>query len=339
MNRSKIEWCDHTWNPITGCLHNCPYCYAKRMVTRFAGDVRLNKMANDDYITEKGPNGTDIYIMENPLKNETNHTLVYPFGFEPTFHRYRLNALDKLKMGNNIFVGAMTDMFGEWVPDEWIEEIFTECKARPQHNYMFLTKTPERYCALADAEKLPKNKNFWYGSTITKKGQAMFDGGIHWNTFISIEPLLECLDVGLGSFGCTPWIIIGAETGNNKGKIVPEREWIENIVETASITQAAVFMKDSLIPIVGEENMRRDLPVGLQKQNKSISPKLQKKLFNDCVICKRHLKKSEMVTLLARSKRGRTAKSYAFMCNNCFEQHCKMIGCTVPDLYREESEE
>lgn len=337
MNRSKIEWCDHTWNPITGCLHNCPYCYAKRMVTRFAGDVRLNKMANDDYITEKGPNGTDIYIMENPLKNETNHTLVYPFGFEPTFHRYRLNALDKLKMGNNIFVGAMTDMFGEWIPDEWIEEIFTECKARPQHNYMFLTKTPERYCALADAGKLPENKNFWYGSTITKKGQAIFDGGIHWNTFISIEPVLEYLDLGLGSFGCTKWIIIGVETGTNKGKIVPEKEWIDNIIETAEITQIPVFMKDSVIPIVGEENMRRELPEGLKKQG--ISPKLHKKLFDNCSVCKRHLKKSEMVTLLARTKRGNTAKSYAFMCRDCFEKHCKMIDCIVPDLFRGESEE
>ena len=45
MNRSKIEWCDHTLNPITGCRHNCEYCYARRMVARFSGDVRLNKMA------------------------------------------------------------------------------------------------------------------------------------------------------------------------------------------------------------------------------------------------------------------------------------------------------
>lgn len=45
MNRSKIEWCDHTWNPITGCRHGCKYCYANHMVKRFAGDTRLNIMA------------------------------------------------------------------------------------------------------------------------------------------------------------------------------------------------------------------------------------------------------------------------------------------------------
>ena len=45
MNRSRIEWCDHTWNPISGCRHGCPYCYARTHVKRFSGDVRLNMMA------------------------------------------------------------------------------------------------------------------------------------------------------------------------------------------------------------------------------------------------------------------------------------------------------
>lgn len=41
---------------------------------------------------------------------------------------------------------------------------------------------------------------------------------------------------------------------------MPEKEWIDTICESEAITDAAVFMKDSLIPIVGEENMRRELP-------------------------------------------------------------------------------
>ncbi|HQD31432.1 MAG TPA: hypothetical protein PLY59_07540 [Clostridiales bacterium] len=35
--------------------------------------------------------------------------------------------------------------------------------------------------------------------SITKPGECMFAGSIHWNTFLSIEPLLEPLDVGIGS--------------------------------------------------------------------------------------------------------------------------------------------
>lgn len=35
MNKAKIEWCDYTWNPITGCNNGCPYCYARRIYHRF----------------------------------------------------------------------------------------------------------------------------------------------------------------------------------------------------------------------------------------------------------------------------------------------------------------
>ena len=72
MNRSKIEWCDHTWNPITGCRHNCPYCYARRMVARFAGDVRLNLMAKKDYsLAPAADGGADIYVLDEPMLNTT----------------------------------------------------------------------------------------------------------------------------------------------------------------------------------------------------------------------------------------------------------------------------
>ena len=35
MNKTKIEWCDYTWNPVVGCKRGCPYCYAKRIFQRF----------------------------------------------------------------------------------------------------------------------------------------------------------------------------------------------------------------------------------------------------------------------------------------------------------------
>ena len=37
MDKTKIEWCDSTWNPVTGCNHNCGYCYARGIATRFGG--------------------------------------------------------------------------------------------------------------------------------------------------------------------------------------------------------------------------------------------------------------------------------------------------------------
>ena len=35
MNKTKIDWCDYTWNPITGCLNGCSYCYARKIAERF----------------------------------------------------------------------------------------------------------------------------------------------------------------------------------------------------------------------------------------------------------------------------------------------------------------
>ncbi len=35
MNQTKIEWCDKTLNPVVGCSYGCPYCYARRINTRF----------------------------------------------------------------------------------------------------------------------------------------------------------------------------------------------------------------------------------------------------------------------------------------------------------------
>lgn len=258
MNKTKIEWCDSTWNPVTGCLHGCEYCYARKIANRFGTinktiesaaeegiDLDSAYFSNPDYFT----------VLDKPIKNEC-----YPKNFYPTFHRYRLDEPQKRRNPSTIFVCSMADLFGEWIPDEWIEAVFEACKKAPQHRYLFLTKNPKRYTELANNGKLPQLDNMWYGTSITGKSMKYFCSYGTYNTFISIEPLLEPLNVGVGSFSSTKWIIIGAETGNRKNKVMPQKEWIDNICEAANLTQAAVFMKDSLILIVGKENMRREFP-------------------------------------------------------------------------------
>jgi len=245
-SKTKIEWCDATWNPVTGCLHKCDYCYARRIAERFGA----GKSETLDGLTVLNEYATSRRGKKEP----------YPYGFEPTFHRYRLDEPKKWPKAKTIFVCSMADLFGDWVPDEWIKEVFKACQEAPQHTYLFLTKNPKRLCDMAGAGKLPEDDNFWYGSTLDCKNAKYYPGRITDHTFLSIEPLREYMDAGLGSFGSAEWIIIGAETGNRKNKVVPEKEWIENICAAADLTQAAVFMKDSLVPIVGEEHMRRELP-------------------------------------------------------------------------------
>ena len=49
-------------------------------------------------------------------------------------------------------------------------------------------------------------------------------------------------------------------TGPGSAQRQPKREWVEDIVREADISKIPVFMKDSLRPIIGKENMRRGFP-------------------------------------------------------------------------------
>ena len=340
MNRSKIEWCDHTWNPVTGCREGCAYCYAKAMTSRFAGDIRLNMMASEDYKkVSAADGGKQVYVLEKPMLNTTGNRLVYPFGFEPTFHRYRINSLNTLKSGKNVFVGAMTDMFGSCVPDEWISEVMNYCAENQKHNYLFLTKNPKRYveffCKCSDFKEEFLSKSMWYGTTVTRTcelSRINYLPESECGAFVSIEPILEDVLLWTNEAPASKlnWIIIGAQTGRGTDKVVPKKEWIENIVSFADKYRIPVFMKDSLISIVEESNMRRDFPQ--QLQHTEISPKMKKKLYDVCADCNAHMKKRDMITLLARSKRGEQPKQFGFMCRECFRNFCRELGIDVPKL-------
>lgn len=247
MQKTKIEWCDSSWNPITGCYHECEYCYARRIANRYRGCI------------ESPAGQTDQTIITLPdrlkavRKDGTVGKAAYPYGFTPTFHEYRLEELKTKKYGKTIFVCSMADMFGDWIPDEWIAKIFDTCKSVEGHRYLFLTKNPRRYMLLAASGLLPEDDRFWYGSTATDPTTEVFYSDRH-HTFVSIEPILAPFDGTDGTLPATvEWAIIGAETGNRKDRIIPERSWVEPIVEAYKKYGNAVFMKDSMKPVWGDD--------------------------------------------------------------------------------------
>lgn len=253
MKKTKIEWCDSTFNPVTGCLRGCPYCYAKAMVNRFSGGT------DDDQ--------SKLYVEDKPVRGKDGKIIPYPHGFAPTFHRYRLEQIRhwKNEEPRNIFICSMADLFGEWVPDEWVSEIIEALDQAPQHNYLFLTKNVFKLDELLALGKIERKRNFWLGTTTTKASDMFFISNLA-NTFVSIEPMhgpLEVIPERLK--GWLKWAIIGAETGNRKDKIIPEPEWVLEAAAGLKALGIPVFMKDSLIPIVGEENMLREFPEGLMK--------------------------------------------------------------------------
>lgn len=258
MDKTKIEWADSTWNPITGCRHKCPYCYARGIANRFVSRKGCHLVEPETY--KLGDDGSETYeINEQPyyVDDETGKQFrcAYPHGFVPTIHRYRMGEYRDKKRQRNIFVGSMSDVFGEWVPDRWIREVFNACEKAPQHNYLFLTKNPRRYMELHHYGELPLRDNMWYGTTVTDPDTEYMgqDGHYEFHTFLSVEPILA--DFGeLSEKSYIPeWIIVGAETGSRKDKVIPRREWIENIVEQCRKYNIPVFMKPSLTDIWGEE--------------------------------------------------------------------------------------
>lgn len=263
-DKTKIDWADATWNPVTGCLHGCEYCYARNIATRFSG---YNHSDFCDAVAFDGKKAEIKTPLSITLKNGKTIRAAYPFGFVPTLHRYMLEpgndgelpAPQAWQRPRNIFVCSMADLFGAWVPDEWIIEVLAACRRAPQHRYLFLTKNPDRYDDLEDKGIITEaDQNFWLGSTVTVETRDK----LHWSrklhTFQSCEPMLAPWPTAGKPNekyrGAWPeWVIFGAETGNRKGKIIPQKEWVDNAVQMCRNIGAAVFMKESLREIMGPD--------------------------------------------------------------------------------------
>ena len=263
-SKTKIDWCDASWNPVTGCLHGCDYCYARKMAYRF-GSVGFESNTENGYECDLYEGTGENHVLNSPTfrewKNGRTTKAPYPFCFDPTFHHYKLVEPQHWKKPRNIFVCSMADLFGEWVPDEWIQEVFKAREAAPQHRYLFLTKNPQRYNDLMWYGKLPKRSNFWYGGTRTGvDGVREHEAAMTKNTFLSVEPLLAPMErATLNAIEMWDWIIVGAETGNRKGKVVPKREWVEEIAEACAKADVPLFMKGSLQDLMGDD-FRQEYP-------------------------------------------------------------------------------
>lgn len=262
-NRTKISWCDSTWNPVTGCLHGCEYCYARRIAERFGGVNYEDELENryGEYDVVRLHAEEDVHELDRPIADfYSGKKAPYPWEFDPTFHRYRLDEPQHWKRPRNIFVCSMADLFGDWVPDKWIEQVFKACEAAPQHKYLFLTKNGKRYLELARKGIMPDADNFWYGCSVTRPDAPFFFSD-KYKTFASIEPILEPFDwvPGLKRIELPDWIIVGAETGNRKNKVRPEEDWLDGIVNGCAENNIPLFMKESLRGLMGAD-FRQEFP-------------------------------------------------------------------------------
>lgn len=272
MNKSQIGWCDFSWNPVTGCKKMCEFCRGYKQATRFRGTVRLNlgsPQIQCDW--EKR-----LFILERPFHNENGKVIPFPAGFEPTLHRYRLRMVSDKKKPANIYVCCMGELFGNWVPQEWVTAVFEACKAAPWHNYLFLTKNPNRYAELSRLGLLPEQDNFWYGTRIDGDNEAFVSDQYH--TFICIEPL--------GPFAesyqlpQTEWVILGCDKLLPSRRNTPEHDWLDAILQQCG--DLPVYMKrNDAIRTIWEGRLIQQFPDLLRRSKEKPIPHC-----NDCPDCK-----------------------------------------------------
>lgn len=157
-----------TWNPVTGCLYRCNYCWARELAT---------------------------------TKLRNSHRYIQ--GFKPMLNEGEFRS--KFKKGDFIFVSDMGDLFGDFMPSEWIRKVLDHVRRFSEASFLFLTKNPFRYNEFLF--EMPKNAIL--GATIetnndqilqthkisgapppSRRYIAMKD--LEWDKkFISIEPILD----------------------------------------------------------------------------------------------------------------------------------------------------
>ena len=254
QGKNGIEWCTYTWSPVTGCLHGCEYCYARKIANRFGGCV-IHKEDGTEIDGKEEFKSTQMLTLDEPMIKKNGMIAPYPIGFKPTFHKYRLGEPQKAKKPSKIFVVSMGDLFGDWVPGGWQLEVYKACGKADWHKYLFLTKNPEAYAKVFYRSELDYRHNFWLGTTVTddksfcEKGYELFestgaDQKRHAHRFLSIEPLLNKIgDKALRNIQFIDWVIIGQQTNPNRP---PKDEWVQSIIDQCRVAEVPVFVKSPL---------------------------------------------------------------------------------------------
>lgn len=131
-DKSKIEWTDATWNPITGCTvvdEGCRNCYAAHLITSWPA---IGNHPSRKGLARKNADGVAKWL-DQPLR---------------------------WKKPRRIFVFAHGDLFHESVPDEWIDQVFAAMALAPQHTFQVLTKRPDRMRAYLKKASLLDDQGF-----------------------------------------------------------------------------------------------------------------------------------------------------------------------------------
>lgn len=223
--KTKIEWTEDVWNPVTGCTkcsEECRHCYAEKFCNRHRG-IGTPKYAN---------------------------------GFKLTIHPEEIEKVKKFRPDSMVFLPSMSDLFHEDVPDYFIEEVITACETRPDVTFQLLTKRAKRMAEFFKNRPVPQN--VWVGVTIGHSHPKCVERLAYLKQidapirFISAEPLLDDVAPLLDLTGID-WVIVGGESG--PGARPMKENWVWNLKLACDKASAAFFFKQW--GSIGADGVRR----------------------------------------------------------------------------------
>lgn len=231
-----IEWTDYTWNPVGGCKHGCRW---------------------------KMPDGTIAVCYAESTANTM--TRAYPEGFEHHYWRpHMLPDPKKIKEPCKIFCDSMSDLMGQWVPDDQIEQVFNAMLETPQHSFQLLTKNAPRLAKFTLPPHLwvgvSAPPTFMFGKELTPDQQrrmvmkqlgvlSQLSSPIRW---MSIEPLSFDIAAVFSEWCETTrrvlpleWAVIGAASRGSH-YFQPNRDYVHKAHDLLGAYNVKIFHKGNL---------------------------------------------------------------------------------------------
>lgn len=208
--KTRIEWTDKVWNPITGCTPTslgCENCYAKSMSNRLKGRFG--------------------YPSDDP--------------FRVTCHRDRLFKPFLWSKPQLVFANSMSDFFHNEVPLIFLQQVIGVMSKTPHLSYQVLTKRSERLVELAPQLDWPDN--LWMGVTVEAADYIHRIDNLKRTPakvkFLSIEPLLS--PIGELYLEGIDWVIAGGESG--LGARPMDEAWVIEIRDQCLAAGVPFFFK------------------------------------------------------------------------------------------------
>lgn len=232
---SAIEWTDNTFNPWVGCTKvspACDHCYAEGW----------SKRAGEPELWTGQRRRTSIQNWNQPLK--------WNRKAEAEGKRVR------------VFCASLADVFDNQVPEEWRADLFKLISATPHLDWQLLTKRPQNIRKMLPETWGEGWPNVWLGTTA--ENQEEYDRRIKHLLrapakvrFLSCEPLLGPLDLGLLTYGegadgehgtvmttrrrFIHWVIAGGESGPGARPMRPD--WARSLRDQCAKAETPFLFK------------------------------------------------------------------------------------------------